>query len=408
LSVSQKILDAVDTSGCTLPFGVFNTLSWERTEWMKIDGKWYKPSAGPLGYALLDGVARAKSTGTVSANPNCLENEILRVEFGSDGSIRSVFDKEHQREAIAAGETANRLMVFDDRGDAWDYAWDYEYRELGQFALTNTEPSTDGPRVILTQHYTFGSSTLKQRIILTSGSRRVDFETEVDWQETGKMLRTIFPLNVQSSEVACDIQFGHIKRATHRNSSWEQGLYEIPAQKWIDLSQRNYGVALLKDCKYGHKALGNTLDINLLRSPVYPDPVADKGAHAFTYALFPHAGDHIAGGVIRASYEMNYPMQAFPCSVHQGTLPSSFSFARIDVPNVIMESVKKAEDGNGVILRLYEAHGIDAHASVEFGMPVAKAFLTNLLEEEIQQLKVEGGKIVVEFGPFEIVTLRVV
>jgi len=406
-SASEKLLGAVDTSRCTSPAGIFNTLSWDRTEWMKIGGQWFKPTVGSLGYALLDSAVSAEGAGTVSARTSRLENELLSVELASDGSIRSVFDKEHRREAIAADETANRLLVFDDRGDAWDYAWDYEYRMVGRFVLTGADVSTDGPRAMITQHYAFGASKLDQKIILTSGSRRIDFETVVDWQETGKMLRTVFPVNVQSSEVACDIQFGHIKRATHRSSSWEHGMYEIPAQKWIDLSQRNYGVALLKDCKYGHKAVGNILDINLLRSPVYPDPVADKGAHAFTYALYPHAGDHIAGGVIRASYEMNYPLHAVKTGVHAGALSSSYSLAAVDAANVIIESVKQAEDGNGLILRLYEAHGIDGRAAVTLGIPCSKASLTNLLEEEIRELNVEGGRISVDVGPFEIVTLRI-
>jgi len=407
-STSRHILDDVDTSACTAPVGVFNVLSWERAEWIDSGRKWFYASSGPLGYNVLEAGADTKTMGGVRADSILLENEILRVEFNADGSIRSVFDKEHGREAIAPGGAANALVLYDDRGDAWDYAWDYEYRPVGNFLLRSAEASINGPRGIITQRYTFGASTLDQRIILTSGSRRIDFETQVEWRETGKMLRTLFPVNVQSTEVACDIQFGHIKRPTHRSSSREQGFYEIPAQKWIDLSQRNYGVALLKDCKYGHKANGNVLDINLLRSPVYPDPVADKGSHRFTYALYPHAGDHITGNVIRAAYEMNYPMVAVPASVHPGKLPPSFSLVTVDIQNVIVESVKKSEDGNGFILRLYEAHGCDARATLTFGVPVKKVCSTNLLEEEQEQLAVEGGIISVPFTPFEIVTLRVV
>jgi alpha-mannosidase len=407
-SAIQKIAGRVDSSRCTAPMCVLNTLSWSRTEWMHIEERWIRVTGVPLGYALIDAASTTPISGTLRATTQQLENDLLSVEFGADGSIQSVFDKEHQREAIAAGETANALVVYDDRGDAWDYAWDYEYRAVGRFTLSGAEASLDGPRAILTQRYSFGTSTIEQRIILTAGSRRVDFETRADWQETGKMLRTLFPVNVKSSEVACDIQFGHIRRATHRSSSWEQGQYEIPAQKWIDLSQRNYGVALLKDCKYGHKVAGNVIDINLLRSPIYPDPVTDKGSHQFTYALYPHAGDHVSGGVIRAAYEMNYPMQAFATSVHHGELPASFSFASVDAPNVIIESVKKAEDGAGIIIRLYEAHGIDAKASVHLGQQAVRACTASLLEEEIAEVPLRDGTISLPFTPFEIVTLRVV
>jgi alpha-mannosidase len=405
----RSIVDSANTQVGPEPVGVFNTLSWKRSEWVVVPQKgWMQATVDPLGYAIVNAAVQpAPQALNIQATTERLENDKLVVEFNSDGTLRSVFDKENQREAIAPGEQANQLVVYDDRGDAWDYAWDYEYRVVGRFTLSKSEVSIDWPRAILTQHYKFGASTLSQRIILTTGSRRIDFETHADWQETGKMLRTLFPLNVQSNEVACEIQFGHIMRPTHRSSSWEKGMYEIPAHKWIDLSQRNYGVAIFKDCKYGHKASGHVIDINLLRSPVYPDPVADKGAHSFTYALYPHAGDHLAGGVIQAAYEMNFPLHVVPATPHAGRLPSSFSLASTDAPNVIIESVKKAEDGNGVILRLYESHGIDVRATVCIGIPVKRASLTNLLEEEIDQVKVEAGKAVVGLKPFEIVTLRV-
>jgi alpha-mannosidase len=395
----QEVFDHVDTSRIPAPFGVVNTLSWERTEWLKTpDGTWVQATVGPLGYAVAD----SRATTPMQTNA------IFDLSFNDDGSLRSVYDRECRREVIASGQAANQLIVYDDRGDAWDYGWDYEYREVGRFALTSSATSVDGPRTVITQHYTFGASALYQRIIVTAGSRRIDFETHVNWQETGKMLRAVFPLNVQSHEVACEIQFGHIMRPTHRSSAREQGLYEIPAQKWIDLSQRNYGVAILKDCKYGHRAHGNVIDINLLRSPVYPDPVTDKGEHTFTYALYPHAGDHVTGGVIRASYEMNYPLRAIPTTSHAGSLAPAFSLATVDAVNVIVESVKRAEDGNGMVVRLYEAHGIDVQAAIVFGAPVTKVSTTNLLEDDIEAVTVKDGRVVVPFKPFEIVTLRVV
>ena len=404
----RSILDGIDTGHMTRPVAVFNTLSWDRSAWIRAGEQWLHVSAGALGYSVIDAEGALSTPADVIADAECLESDLLRVEFNADGSIRSIFDKEHSREVVADGGSANRLVVYDDRGDAWDFSWDTVCREAGQFSIVRKDITVDGPCAVMTQHYIFGSSALVQRVILTSGSRRIDFETRADWQETGKMLRALFPLNIRSGEAGCGIQFGHIMRPTHRSTSWEQGQYEVPAHGWIDLSQRNYGVALLKECKYGHRVEGSLLDINLLRSPVYPDPVADRGEHQFTYALFPHSGDHISGGVIPAAYEMNHPLRVELTGPHAGPSPATISLASINAPNVIVESLKKAEDGQGWILRLYEAHGIDSTVRVQFGLPVRHVVSTNLLEEDPVPAVLDGGMVNVPFKPFEIITLKVI
>jgi alpha-mannosidase len=399
------IVDAIDTHSMTRPCVIFNPLSWERNAWVDIKGMWFLVQVGPMGYRTIN-ISDPPTLPNLKSTPKTIEHDLLKVSFHEDGSIASILDKQFKREVIAAGALANQLVVYDDRGDAWDFSWDYEYRVAGRFTLTSANASVEGGRAVIAQHYSYGSSTLDQRIMLTAGSRRIDFETVVDWQESGKMLRALFPVNVQATEVACEIQFGHVMRPTHRNTSREMGMYEIPAQKWIDLSQRNYGVALLKECKYGHKVQGNIIDIDLLRSPSYPDPTADRGRHEFTYALYPHAGDHITGGVVRAAYEFNYPLIPHLTATHPGALPQAFSLVRLDAANVIIESIKQAEDGKGLVLRLYEAHGIDAAATLSFGVPVTKIVTTNLLEEYLADVKMEGETAKVAFKPFEIVTLR--
>ncbi len=404
-TTSKEIVDAINTHSMTQPWVVFNTLSWRRNAWIELKGRWFLVQVDPLGYRAIDG-SEPPTLPLLKAQRNVIENDYLCVTFHENGPIASIIDKQHQREVLHPGSLGNELVVYDDRGDAWDFAWDYEYRAVGRFTLASSEMAVEGGRAVNIQRYTFGSSSLVQRVLLTAGSRRIDFETTVEWNESGKMLRALFPVNVKSAEATCDIQFGHVKRPTHRSSSWEQGMYEIPAQKWIDLSQRNYGVALLKDNKYGHRVQGNLLDIDLLRSPVYPDPVADRGPHEFTYALFPHAGDHLHGGVIRAAYEFNYPLQPVQTATHPGPLPATFSLAAPDADNVIVEAVKQAEDGKGMILRMYEAYGMDGTTTVTFGVPVKKVTVTNLLEEPERELSMENGTVKVAFTPFEIVTLK--
>ncbi|MBW7461671.1 alpha-mannosidase, partial [Paenibacillus sepulcri] len=160
-------------------------------------------------------------------------------------------------------------------------------------ALEETAAFSDGPAAGLILQYRYGQSTLTQKLVLTEGSRRIDFVTKVDWKESGRMLRTSFPVDVRSDSVSCEIQFGYLKRQTHRNTMWDYAKDEICAHHWVDLSEADYGVALLNDSKYGYSAAGSILDLNLLRSPSYPDPEADRAVHEFTYSLYPHGGNHV-------------------------------------------------------------------------------------------------------------------
>jgi alpha-mannosidase len=345
-------------------------------------------------------------TDNLLATPQALENELLRVQFAADGSISSVYDKVHSREVIPADSFANTLDVYDDDGNAWDFAFDYRMQTPERFKLVSSEASIDGPHAIVTQHYQYGDSALTQQIILTLGHRMLKFATETDWRENGKMLRTRFPLAIHAWEATCDIQFGSIKRPTHQNTTWDMAKYEIAAHKWVDLSQRDYGVALMNDCKYGYHIEEGVIDLNLLRSPHSPDPVADRAQHQFTYALFPHQGDHVEGKVAHAAYMLNIPLEAAVTSVHSGSLPASASLVQVDAPNVIVEAVKKSEDGSGVVVRLYENTGasVATHVTVN---GAASAELTNLVETVVAPLTVSENGIAVDFHPFEIQTVKV-
>ena len=246
-----------------------------------------------------------------------------------------------------------------------------------------------------------------QEIILTANCRRIDFNTEVDWQESNKMLRTSFPVNVYTIEATCDIQFGNIKRPTHRNTSWDMAKFEICAHKWVDLSQGDYGVALLNDCKYGYKVLKNVIDLNLLRSPGYPDPTADRGQHEFTYSLYPHGGDHISGEVIKMAYELNIPPKILAMKAHIGKLPANKSFIKLEAENIIIETVKKAEDNDNIIIRLYEAYGAGTRTKIQLNFDVKAVQLVDIMEENARQITFDKGSIELSFSPFEIHTLKI-
>ena len=399
--VRQKLLAHIDSSRFKSPIIVTNTLSWDRHEWLNLDSGWAQMTVPALGYVVFDGPPALIDATTLQATSTLLENELLRVSFAANGSITSVFDKTRQFETLSA--PANVLAVFDDKGDAWDCPFDYDEKTPQRFVLASTQAMIDGPQARLEQEYRFGQSTLKQTIVLTLGSRRVDFETEVDWHESHKMLRTSFPVTIAVNEATCNIQFGSIKRPTHSNTSWDMARSEVAAHKWVDLSRRDYGVALLNDCKYGYNLRDGELNLALLRSPQFPDPVADHALHAFTYALYPHEGDHIAGKVMQAGYELNIPVQASTIVAHPGDLPEQHSFITVGAEQIIVEAVKIAEHSDSLIVRVYEAAGAEVTTLLTFNFPVQTVSQTNLLEREPQPISLETP---VMFGPFDILTFQ--
>ncbi|MDF2543847.1 MAG: alpha-mannosidase [Herbinix sp.] len=387
-----------------------NTLSWYREEWLKLKGQWIKAAVPALGYSeLSDQTAAIWKDGKdyPKAEDKLLENELLSVKFNHDGSICSVFDKEFNREVLLPGQAGNRLSVYYDKGDAWDFSIQYHQRPSMEFCLESTQVLQDGPKAELLQTYTYGNSRLEQRVILMSGSRKLDFVTKVIWHESDKMLRTSFPVNVMAMEATCDIQFGNIKRPTHTNTGFDMAKQEICAHKWVDVSEPNYGVALLNDCKYGYQVSNNVLDLNLLRSPHYPDENADQGEHEFTYSLYPHGGNHTTGKVNQAAYELNMPLVLHESDKTSDPVLQSESFLEADQENIIVEAVKKAEDSDAIILRLYESHGIVTSAKIRLGVKPTSVKLVDLCEREINSLEPQGNEVMLQFKPFEVHTLKV-
>ena len=236
---------------------------------------------------------------------------------------------------------------------------------------------------------------------------QIDFDTTIDWREKHVLLKVAFPVDVLTPTATYEIQWGNVSRPTHRNTSWDWARFETCAQKWVDLSEGDYGVSLLNDCKYGHDIHHNVMRISLLRSPTMPDPVADQGEHHFAYSLLPHAGDW-RNGTIGAAYALNDPLlvhvPAQPIAVAPARLPTPFLM--IDSPNVVIETVKQAEDGNGVIVRLYECGRTRGEVTLQVGTTVAAAWRTNLLEENQASLAVDGRTVTIPIRPYAIVTVR--
>lgn len=289
-----------------------------------------------------------------------IETPHYRIVFSPEGEITSLYDKDFDREVCMEGRRLNALLAFEDKPceyDAWNIDATYEEKcwkidDLEDFTLEENGPLA--ATIYLRRR--FLQSALEQRIILYRDSRRVDFHTCIDWKEEQILLKAAFPVDVLAGKAVFDIQFGNVERPTHRNTSWDEARFEVCAHKWIDMAENGYGAALLNDCKYGADVLESTIRLTLLKSGIFPNPDADKEIHEFTYSLLPHEGDFRQGRVVQEAYALNVPVRPL---VMKGALKpgNKFSLLGVDCENVQIETVKTAEDGRGVIVRMYEAYG---------------------------------------------------
>ena len=339
----------------------------------------------------------------VTAKDGVLENEKLIVKFGENGEIVSIFDKEAQKETLE--EAANKFKLYDDTdGDAWDIRIYYMEKNPKTMQLISSKFYVDGPNAAAEQTFEFGKSVLTQKVILQKNSDYVTFDTTVDWKETEKMLRTDFATCIHTDEVTCNIQYGSLKRPTHRNTSWEMTKFEVCAHKWIDLSRDDYGVALLNDCKYGYAVLENRMDINLLRSTMSPGVDADKAVHTFRYAYYPHRGNEKHALVEQKAIAFNI-LPVLTNGHNAAALPESF--LQTDCTNVEITAVKKAEDSDRLVVRMYQTDGTESICCVTLPARVKKVSFCDLMEREAEEVPVENGAVVLKFKPFEIHTILV-
>jgi alpha-mannosidase len=332
-----------------------------------------------------------------------LENAHLRVELAPDGTVASLVHKETGREALAA--PGNRLEIYDDRPVEFD-AWDIDPFHLETRSDCPPAESyrvvTETPlRVEIAFERAVGeASRMTQVVRLDAGARRLEFHTTVDWHEERKLLKTCFPFDVRSPNATYEMQFGYAERPTHFSTSFDSARYEVPGHRWADLSEHGFGAALLTDSKYGYSCYANELRISLLRAPKSPDPEADMGRQAFAYAVMPHAGGWREAGVVAEGLRFNVPIRRV------ANAPAE-SFASVDDPNLVLDTIKRAEDSDALVLRLYEAHGARGVARVRLGVPFDSAVRANALEDDGEALEVEGGEILLPYRPHQIITVKV-
>ena len=344
-----------------------------------------------------------------------LENAMLRAAVDeATGCITSL--KLRGAESVAPGACGNQLQFFKDTPKQYD-AWNIDPGTLdlppmtivkadSVESVTNTDGSPD-VRVTLT----WQNSKFVQNISLKGDI--VDIDNDIDWHEQHVLLKAAFPLAVTSDFATYEIPYGTIQRPTTRNNSFEKAQFEVPAMRWADLSGASpdgkvHGLSILNQDKYGYDAAGNVLRITLLRSPTWPDPDADQGEHHFHYALYPHAGTWKDALTVRHGWEYDYPLQAVVTTAHAGSLPAEHSFASVSPDNVVLTAVKKAEDANGLIFRVYEWAGKETTAEFHVPPGATGATVTNLMEQpEGDPLQAAGDVIKVPIHPYEILTIRV-
>jgi len=360
------------------------------------------PSKGYKTFALAEGAAASPFT---RPDPLHLETPFYKIALDEHGNFTSLFDKENDRELIKAGKTANQLRLFEDKPiyyDNWDIDMFYQEKSWPVDDLLSMEWTEDGPvRTTLSLAYRCSQSTIWQKIHFYADTRRIDFETEADWKEHQHLLKAEFPVDIHSDEATFDIQFGNVTRKVHTNTSWDKARFESCGQKWMDFSEGRYGVSVLNDCKYGHSVIDGTIGLTLIKCGVEPNPNADVERHAFVYALYPHSGTWRDADTVREAYNLNQRAYAVP----SGQPGTEKSFASVDAKNVVLETVKQAEDGNGVVLRLYESENARTKTVLQVPAGYRHAYDANLLEEPQAELPIEDGKIQLLVRPYELRTI---
>src|SRR5437868_12174843 len=443
----REIAAHVNTLGQGVPFLLFNSQSWPRTDVVEVqtqlpeaaqniqvvDAKGrpaeaqllsmdkqtqrahflllaHTPSLGYAIYFVRGATSAPAAHSLLKASADTLENEFLRVKIDPQtGCMTSLFDKRSGTESLAPAETdtggaknsicGNLLQTFVDKPKQWD-AWnidaDFEKQHWDLDKADEAELVESGPlRAIIRVKNHFQNSAFVRDITMYAGVPRVDVKMQTEWHEKHILLKVAFPVSAHSDKATYEIPFGSVERPTTRNTPAEKAQFEVPAQRWADISDATHGFSLMNDCKYGYDAKGNVLRLSLLRAPTYPDPHADEGQHDFTYSLYPHGGSWRDAMTVRQGYQLNYQPMPLEVEKHQGPLPAQHSFVQVTPENVVLTAVKKAEDDNSLVLRFYEWAGKETDVKLQLPPGAQAASDADLMERPTADLPLANGVVTV-------------
>jgi alpha-mannosidase len=454
-----EIAAHINTQGGGVPVLVFNPLSWSRSDVVEVEAQLPRPakqiavtdaagkpaqsqllsidpethrahfllfaSTPALGYKtyfVRSATSPAPLNSSLKATGDTLENEFIRIKVDPQtGCVISLIDKHSKQEALAPSETdtggpknaicGNLLQTFVDKPKQWD-AWnidaDFEKQYWNIDKADEVKLLENGLlRAVIRIKKHFQNSTFIQDMTMYPGVPRVDVNMKAEWHEKHILLKVAFPLSAHNQKATYEIPYGSVERPTTRNTPAEQAQFEVPANRWADISDQKHGFSLLNNCKYGYDAKGNVLRLSLLRSPEWPDPHADEGHHEFTYSLYPHTGTWREASTVRQGYELNYKLLAMQTSTNQGSLPGEHSFVQVQPDNVVLTAVKKAEDDNSLILRFYEWAGKESDVKLQLPPGAQTAQDADLMERPITDLPLQSGIVTVHTKPYEIKTVKV-
>ncbi|MBO4326976.1 MAG: alpha-mannosidase [Clostridia bacterium] len=420
--VREKALDELVSKIATdKKYIVFNPHSFTGRGYVEADGRSvYVENVPPKGYKAIDLRMKRGEADLVKVDETSrvIDTPFYRCEFDENWNIRSLYDKDNSREVISGGP-GNEFRIYEDYPDQYD-AWEiqefsgYKYYPLHSFEKAGAVRHGGKAGVRITRRH--AESTVTQTVWFYGRDRRIDFETEAEWDSIHRILRTAFPVDINTDKASFEIQFGTIERPTHKNTSWDRQKFETCAHKFADLSEGDYGVSLLNNCKYGHDIHGNMMMLTLLKRPTYPSEVADKGHHSFTYSLLPHKGALKDADTVREGYMLNYPMYAVKAAGQEATskLPKKRLLAEEWSPvccsdeNLVIETVKEAEYSEDIIIRGYEAKNFRGTAEFTLGFDAKEVWLSDLSENKVKKLELSGKRsFKVPYRPFEIVTLLI-
>lgn len=449
------------------PLLVYNPLAWQRTDVVELilpnaekncavidptgkpipaqsvaDGRYSSKlifiaqDVPAMGYAVygLKNLPAKKIATNLKVEPTGLENNLLKIEFDKEtGWMNKIVDKKNGRNFLAG--PGNELQLIKDTPSAWD-AWNLGLGERYPLNFRGIELVESGPvRAVICARFDFlkpgdvksyptpnnPNSYFVQDIILYDAIDRIDFVTLADWWEEHVMLKVGFDVAANDTAACFEIPFGTIYRPTIRNNNWQKARFEVSQQKWSDLTDasREFGVSLLNRTKYGGDIYGSVMRLSLLRSPKWPDEMADMGKHKIEYSIYPHTACWKKAGTMRKGYEYNYPMIAKIVEAHKGELPKTKSLVSVEPDNVMLHTVKIAEPSLSfaatpaneneltIILRLFEYKGKETEATIKLPQKIKKAVISNFLEESGEEKNVLNNQLKIKFTPYQIVTLKV-
>lgn len=378
------------------------------------DGRYllYVSHIPPLGYKKLYETEELLEESTGKEWDYTFENPFIKVCFNEKMEITSLYEKEAEKELIQDGRCGNVLRTYEDRPMQWDN-WDidvfYQRKPYEADWYSPARVIENGEvRMVVEFECGFLDSTVTQQVCLYHQIPRIDFRTKADWKTHHVILKTHFPVDVNTTRASYEIQFGNVERETTNNYSWDTAKFEACGHKWADLSENSSGISLLNDCKYGYGIKKGDMSLTLIKSGTYPNEDADIGEHEFTYSIYPHAGRWQEAKTVEMAYNLNVPMLAKRTGRQEGCGGEYESFLKCSQESCFVEGIKKAEDGNGVIVRMYENKNNRVRAQIQTAYPIAHVYECNLLEENEEELTAGKNCFETVFKPYEIKTFRLI